>query len=1413
MPRKKIVRTPEEQEAFLQNQRRQRAERQRIRRQQMRQNVNDSNRLNQHSVENNINTQSSITLDYLSKLDVACKHCHALHFKDEMVQDKGLSFNDCCGHGAVLLDPLLQFPKDLETLLKGEHRLSVLFFDHIRAYNNSLSFASFNANLVNFQSRRLGPYCFKIQGQVYYQINTSLYPCNNETPSYGQLFIIDQDEAVNYRMNTFSALNQDINLMLDTIIRENNIFAQSYNMMRQEIEIQQALFNETHQPQPALQLLFSLKPGQDVRRYNIQRANEVAAIFSTTADGEIPESYVSIRNKNMKSLQFVSTMDPNVEPWVYPLFYPYGSSGWHRNLMRQNSNRRVTRTAYHRFHMAIRENEFNPFILGRRLFQQWVVDSYVKIEKDRIQYHKDHQKEIRADTYQGLKDYVQKSADAANGQVGKTVILPSTFLRSPRYMQQCYQDAMAIVNEKGKPDIFLTTTCNPNWKEIKENLLPGQQACDRPDLVARVFHLKKNRLIELVTKKKLFGEVASWVYVVEFQKRGLPHMHLLITLAAGHKWFTAEIIDKFISAEIPDKIKYPRLHDIVINHMIHGPCGDWCVKDGKCSKHFPKPFQSETNMDENGFPDYRRRNDGITYEKTNNHIVDNSWVVPYCAILLEMFDCHINVEAVSSISAVKYLYKYIYKGHDAATVIIQDSQNGIVIEHDEICQCLDARYVGPVEACYRILSKLLQDKSHTVIRLPVHLANEQNIIFSESCDELNLEDYANVSSMLMDYFKLNQDSEIARQYYYTQIPGFFVYEKKKVNGIYESKWKTRQNHFNTIGRMFSVSPAQLELFQLRLLLLHIKGATSFQYLRTVNNIIYPTFTAACLALGLIENDNEWDIALSEGVKWMMPQRFRFLFARILIHCQPVLPEKLWETYQDALSEDFSRNHQKNIAHQMAYSDINRILNNEGKSLTDFPSMPPLLVNNINEEITSLQEMADRGQEKYNNLNTLQKKIVDLVNNAVTDENYNGPTCIFMEGPGGSGKTYVYETMYDLLTSKNVEVCTMAFTGIAATLLPNGKTCHKIFGLPVPMFNDSTSHIKAQSKEAEKFRKIKVFIWDEAPMAPRYALDIANKLLQYIMGNNLPFGGKIMVLDGDFKQLLPIKVRGTRNETLNLSIKYSSTWPYFKIFKLTTNMRVLPNEIEFSNFLLDIGNGTLTDKDDFIDVPQHCILSSTTKITEGIFGDLIRDKKYDEMSSCAILSARNEDVDKINIQITNLLDPTNERLYTAIDSVVNNNNGEMDEIIMPEYLNSLNPSCLPPYKLNLKINCIVMLIRNISINEGLCNGTRLQIIDLSNHLLKCKILTDYKMPVNREGRVVDYTTSEEIHDLMEGGNDYCVEFTGYLLEVFGRTKVGKNEEYDLFKAVITNGHLRIMLLIWNTGVIDKLTPELLNHRVS
>lgn len=124
---------------------------------------------------------------------------------------------------------------------------------------------------------------------------------------------------------------------------------------------------------------------------------------------------------------------------------------------------------------------------------------------------------------------------------------------------------------------------------------------------------------------------------------------------------------------------------------------------------------------------------------------------------------------------------------------------------------------------------------------------------------------------------------------------------------------------NVIGRMYSISPNQTELFHLRLLLIHRKGAKSFDDLKTVNGIIHNTFLETCLALGVIEDDNEWKRALNEAESWMMPQQLRRLFVRILIYCQSMYPELLWNKFKSSMSQDNQRNFELNLVCTKAYA--------------------------------------------------------------------------------------------------------------------------------------------------------------------------------------------------------------------------------------------------------------------------------------------------------------------------------------------------------------------------------------------------------------------------------------------------------------------------------------------------------------
>lgn len=314
-------------------------------------------------------------------------------------------------------------------------------------------------------------------------------------------------------------------------------------------------------------------------------------------DGEPPferDIRVYPRNPRNPDEQFINInlLSPNLDPMTYALLFPYGQAGWQPNwvcdsYVSQNNNVRknVSMLQYKVALTAIRD-DFNPIISAGELTQQWIVDSYLQVQANSLNYIRQNQKKLRVEQYQGLADHVSNLAENANVAAGKAVILPSSFEGSPRNMRERCSDAMAIFGKFGAPDLFITFTANPNWIEIVDNLKAGETASDRPDLVARVFHIKLKAFIDDLTKFKLFGCVLAFVYTIEFQKRGLPHAHILITLHQDDKFTSTEKIDRVVSAEIPDKNLNPTLHEIVTRCMMHGPCGESfpgapCMADGE----------------------------------------------------------------------------------------------------------------------------------------------------------------------------------------------------------------------------------------------------------------------------------------------------------------------------------------------------------------------------------------------------------------------------------------------------------------------------------------------------------------------------------------------------------------------------------------------------------------------------------------------------------------------------------------------------------------------------------------------------------------------------------------------------------------------------------------------------------------
>ncbi|KAI8120455.1 hypothetical protein CVS40_8291 [Lucilia cuprina] len=262
--------------------------------------------------------------------------------------------------------------------------------------------------------------------------------------------------------------------------------------------------------------------------------------------------------------------------------------------------------------------------------------------------------------------------------------------------------------------------------------MPGQKCSDRHDLIARIFRLKVQKFVAILTKGNLFGGHQRFMYSIEWQKRGLPHVHLLLWLKVKIRPYQ---IDAIISAEIPNPEMDKGLYDIVVKNMIHGPCGSLnptspCMKNGKCTKKYHRAFVKETQHNDKGYPLYRRRtvDDGGHTTTINirggqqNIVVNNTWVVPYSPLLSKTFNAHINVEFCSSVQAIKYICKYINKGSDQAIFDIQQERRN-VDNRNEVLSYQAGRYISSNEAVWRLFSFDLHERYPSVTHLAVHLEN------------------------------------------------------------------------------------------------------------------------------------------------------------------------------------------------------------------------------------------------------------------------------------------------------------------------------------------------------------------------------------------------------------------------------------------------------------------------------------------------------------------------------------------------------------------------------------------------------------------------------------------------------------------------------------------------------------------
>ncbi|CAN1147813.1 ATP-dependent DNA helicase PIF1 [Linum perenne] len=767
-----------------------------------------------------------------------------------------------------------------------------------------------------------------------------------------------------------------------------------------------------------------------------------------------------------------------------------------------------------------------------------------------------------------------------------------------------------------------------------------------------------------------------------------------------------QIFGRTVAAELPDPVIDPIGYAAATKFMLHGPCGidspkSPCMLDNRCKKFFPKPYTLETTIDDHGYAVYKRRMTGITTIKSGITL-DNRYVVPYNRYLIVKYQAHINIEVCHKGQLIKYLFKYITKGPDRSA--------------------------------------------------PVH-----SIVARPSC----------TNTMLTQWFLLNQRYPSARNLTYDRIPNLFVWSDQCKD------WSPRKNGF-ALGRIPSVPAVCGDVFYLRILLGKIPGALSFQHLRTVNGVVYSDYQLACQALGLLATDDEWDSVMLEVSRWGQASIIRSVFVSLLIFCQVADPAKLLHNWWESMSEDFAYR-QKQLTstplqqppsptlYNQVLLALNSILHTYSSSLGHFSLPMPtsgascmqatnLITAHLN--YNSAAEAA-KSHQLHSSLNSSQLTAYAAIIESVSK---NQGKFFFLHGHGGTGKTYLYNCIISKIRSEGKIVLVVASSGIAATLLPDGVTAHSRFKIPLEVDNLSTCMVKKGTEVAELLKEATLIVWDEAPMVHRLSFEAVDRTLCDLMNTPLsgpqysPFGGKTVLLGGDFRQTLPVVPKGSREDNINASLPRSYLWNFCTLLHLQLNMRInsLPINtlpifcgMQFSEWVLAIGNGTVPAEPilpstaaDWITVPRKFLIQCKDNGLKHLirrvypsFHESYQSLEY--IKARAIVTPTNAVVSEVNNLLLDQIPGSSKKYYSADSlSTTNSNTATLQTEYPLEFLNSLSFNGVPEHILDLKPYVTVMLLRNINPLAGMCNGTRILLTHLGDYVLRGLIVGG-----NLEGTIV------------------------------------------------------------------------------
>ena len=452
-----------------------------------------------------------------------CKSCKARMWPAErsnrhIKSEELWVFHDCCGKGSISLEPLRDPPPELRQLLEGDSPEAKHFRTNIIYYNNSLTFTSCRYGKDDrVEALHDGIKHFSIRGEVYHLTGPLEPQATGKLPSFAQSYFYDPQCVI----DDLIAAEEDRNILRrDLLIRLRQMLHDIPNPFIEIYKTARECLNDgSTDPRSIVlnpQMKLILQDGFNKQRTNIPTSNEAAILIPTERDDAHSRDICLARRDTEGKTVFYDRVDKThaaYMPLHYVLFFPTGQSGWHYSLEREDAHgrkrARISPRAFARYHLYERPDIFNPILAGTRLGQQYVVDKWASIDQFQLDFIRNHQKELKVDLHQGVAD--ARANDIDLNDIGKKIILPSSYMGSDRQMHMSFQDSMAIVRFMGKATFFITFTANPSWQEIID-YLSGRSSSDRPDLIVRVFNLEREEL--MLDLRTVFGKYKGKVWTL-----------------------------------------------------------------------------------------------------------------------------------------------------------------------------------------------------------------------------------------------------------------------------------------------------------------------------------------------------------------------------------------------------------------------------------------------------------------------------------------------------------------------------------------------------------------------------------------------------------------------------------------------------------------------------------------------------------------------------------------------------------------------------------------------------------------------------------------------------------------------------------------------------------------------------------